>query len=123
MVVIQDQNWLEAEFVTTVQKRGAAIIEQRGKSSAASAASAVIDSIRSLVTPTPRGEWFSISCTSNGNPYGIEEGLIFSFPCRSDGDGKIEIIPDLEFDPFLKEMIKKTEKELIEEREAIQHLI
>lgn len=117
--VISDRNYLETTFIETVQKRGAAVINARGKSSAASAANAAIDSIRSLLTPTPADDWFSVGLCSTGNPYGIDENLIFSFPCRSKGNGQIEIVKDLDFDPFLKEMVKKTEKELIEERSAI----
>lgn len=115
--VIHNQAWLEGEFIETVQKRGAAIIAARGKSSAASAASAVIDAIKALTTPTPTGEWFSSAVWSEGNPYGIDENLIFSFPCRSNGNGGWEIVPHLELNPFLTERLKVTEKELIEERE------
>lgn len=117
--VIEDIKWLEGDFISTVQKRGAAIIEARGKSSAASAASAAIDSIRALVTPTSEGEWFSCGICSDKNPYGIEENLIFSFPCRSKGDGKVEIVPNLPLNSFLTQKIKQTEKELIEERELV----
>lgn len=117
--VIRDQKWLENDFITTVQKRGAAIIAARGKSSAASAASAAIDAIRSLVNPTAQGEWFSSGVYSNGNSYGIEENLVFSFPCRSKGDGNYEIVNDLEWDDFLTAKIKTTEKELLEERELV----
>jgi len=114
--VITDRRWLETTFFETVQKRGAEVISARGKSSAASAANAAIGSIQSLLRPTKEGEWFSIALLSNGNPYGIEDDLIFSFPCRSTGEGNIEIIPDLALDPFIKEKISATEKELIEER-------
>lgn len=115
--VIKDKAWLEGEFITTIQKRGAAVIAARGKSSAASAANAVIDSIRSLIFPTPAQNWFSVAKISDGNPYGIQDGLIFSFPCRLDAGGKCVIVPNLPIDPFLKGKIAATEKELLEERE------
>jgi len=114
--VIQDRRWLETEFIETVQKRGTAVLEARGKSSAASAANAAINSICSLMQPTPDGEWFSVGICSDGNPYGVEENLIFSFPCRSKGNGQIEIVSGLEIDPFIKEKIEASEKELIQER-------
>lgn len=120
--VISDHNWLENEFVETVQKRGAAIIAARGKSSAASAANAIIDGVKCLVNPTPSGEWFSTAVCTDGNPYGIQENLIFSFPCRSNGDGKYEIVAGVEWNDNLKEKIQKTEKELLEERELVANL-
>ena len=120
---IGDQKWLETEFFATVQKRGAQVIAARGKSSAASAANAAIDAIRSLLEPTLEGEWFSMGLLSDGNPYGIQSHLIFSFPCRSKGEGQIEIVPEIEWTPFIREKIEATEKELLEEREAIQELL
>jgi malate dehydrogenase len=111
--VIHDRNWCEKEFIPLVQKRGAAIIAARGKSSAASAAHAALTTIRALVFPTP---FFSCGLISNGNPYGIEENLIFSFPCRSKGEGKIEIIAGLHWDSFIRGKIMATQQELIEER-------
>ena len=113
--VITDRKWLEGEFLTTVQKRGAAIIAARGKSSAASAANGAIDAVRSLYNPT---RWCSMGVYSANNPYGIDEDLIFSFPCRSDGEGNLEIIKDVPWDDFLREKIAATEAELIDEREA-----
>jgi len=121
--VIQDRTWLETEFFQGVQTRGAKVIQARGKSSAGSAANAIIDSIRSLIFPTPAGEWFSVGLSTDHNPYGIESNLVFSFPCRSLGGGKVEIIEGLGFDDFLKEKISLTEKELLEEREAVRHLL
>jgi len=118
--VIQDASWFQGEFIETIQKRGAAIIAARGKSSAASAANAVVETVRDLYTPTPKGEWFSSAVCSDGNPYGIEENLIFGFPCRSEGDGNFEIVPDIPLDYFIKEKIAITQKELISERECIQ---
>ena len=117
---IKDRAWLEGEFFTKVQKRGAAVIAARGKSSAASAAHAAMEAIKSIVNPTPSGLWFSSAICSDGNPYGIEDNLIFSFPCRSKGNGEIEIVPGLNWDKFLENKIKASETELIEEREIIQ---
>lgn len=118
--VIGDKSWLQGEFVETVQKRGAAIIKARGKSSAASAANATIEAMRSLFVPTPKGEWFTSAVCSDGNPYGIEEDLIFGFPCRSKGDGSYEIVPDVPWDAFIKERIAVTQKELISERDCVK---
>lgn len=115
--VIQDQKWLEGEFIPTVQKRGAAIIAARGKSSAASAANAAIDTIRSLMTQTKSGEWFSVGLFTEGNGYGIDENLIYSFPCKSDGKGNVTIIEGLSIEDALEAKIRASEAELIEERE------
>lgn len=115
--VIKERKWLEETFLSTVQKRGAEIIAARGKSSAASAASAAIDTMRALIFPTPTNQWFSVAKISDGNPYGIQQGLIFSFPCRLNQNGKCVIVPGLASDPFLKQKIAATEKELLEERE------
>ncbi len=117
--VIKDPQWLEGEFISIVQKRGAAIIAERGKSSAASAASAAIDTLKALVNPTPAGQWFSSGVCSDENPYGIPPNLIFSFPCRSKGDGHYEIIKEVPWNEFLKKRIKLTEKELSEERDLV----
>ena len=121
--LIADRDWLENSFIGTVQKRGAAIIKARGLSSAASAASAVLDTIRSLIAPTPAGEWFSAAIPSEGNPYGIEAGLIYSFPLRSDGEGRAEIVAGLELSSYAFAKIKASEDELKAEREAIRHLL
>lgn len=121
--VITDRAWLEGEFVTCVQKRGAAVIAARGKSSAASAANAILDGVRAIVTPTKDNSWYSMCVLANGNPYGIKDDLIFSFPCRTLGGNQVSIATGLEWDPFLKERIAATEKELLEERDAIAHLL
>ncbi len=121
--VIKDRKWCEEEFVPQVQKRGAVVIAARGKSSAASAANAALEGMKALLEPTPPGHWFSMGCLSDGNPYGIEPGLVFSFPCQSKGNGEIEIVPDVSWDDFLKKRIALTQQELIEERRLIQHLI
>lgn len=120
---ISDRLWLENEFISTVQKRGAAIIAARGKSSAASAASAVIDSIKDLLTPTPKGRWFSSAVWSQGNPYQVADDLIFSFPCLSLGNGDYEIVKDLPWNDFLTDKIKQSEKELLEERDLVKMML
>ncbi len=116
---IGDRPWLEGEFITTVQKRGGAIIEARGKSSAASAASAALDAMGAIIRPTPKGEWFSSAVLSDGNPYGIAEGLIYSFPLLSKGEGEWEFVPGLELDPFLQKRLKASEEELMAERAEV----
>jgi malate dehydrogenase len=120
-VLMDHKDWLEKEFMTKVQKRGAVVIQARGKSSAASAANAAIDAMKSLITPS--SEIFSMGLISDGNPYGVKPGLIFSFPCRAKGCGEIEIVKDFNIDPFLKEKISLSEKELFEEKELIKHLL
>lgn len=115
---ISDKGWLEEEFIKTVQQRGAAIIKARGKSSAASAANAVVDTVRSLTRDTADGDWFSCGVASKGNPYGIDEDMIFSFPCRTKS-GKWEIVKKLEWDRFLEEKIRASENELKEERKMV----
>jgi len=117
--VINDSEWLTNTFIPTVQKRGGAIIEARGKSSAASAASAAIDTIKSIVNPTPSGEWFSVGLCSDGNPYGIQNNLIYSFPCTADGKGNVEIVKNIPWDDFLESKIKLSEVELAEERDMV----
>lgn len=108
------RKWCEEEFFPKVQKRGAEVIAARGKSSAASAAQGIISSLQFLYQK--REGWFSFGLCSDGNSYGVEGGLIFSFPCRSLGGGNIEVVKGLEWDPFVREKIAITEKELIEER-------
>lgn len=121
--IIKDRAWCERDFMPAVQKRGAQVIAARGKSSAASAAHAIIESIQGLMTPTKEGDWHAVACLSNGNPYGIEENLIFSFPCISKGGGKVEFVKGLQIDPFLREKISLSEKELLEERELVAALL
>lgn len=121
--LIPDHEWLQGEFMSKVQKRGAAVIAARGKSSAASAASAAIDAIKALHVKTPEGEFFSSGVYSKGNPYGIDENLMFSFPCRSKGDGNYEIVEGLEWTGFLHKKIKLSEQELMEERELVKALL
>lgn len=119
--VIKDRNWLENEFIPTVQKRGAQIIEARGASSAASAANAIIDSIQKIITPTEKGDYFSLCVCSDGS-YGIDSGLIASFPCTSDGS-HISIVQGLEINAFSREKIDCTIAELRTEKEAVKELI
>lgn len=117
---ITDAAWLKTTFLETVQKRGAAIIKARGASSAASAANAVVDTVRNLCTPTPAGSFFSVAVSSDGS-YGIPEGVMFSFPIRSTGTSW-EVVKNLELTPFAKEKIALTLKELEEERAAVKDL-
>lgn len=121
--LISDRRWLEKEFVEQVQKRGAAVIAARGKSSAASAAHAAIESVRSLIEPTEEGNWFSAAVYTNGSLYGVPEGLFFSFPCRSNGKGGYSVVEGLEWDDFLAPRIDLSLKELLEERDAIRDLL
>jgi malate dehydrogenase len=104
------------------QQRGKAIIDARGKSSAASAANAALDTVRSLITPTAEGDWFSAAVYSEGNSYGVAEDLIFSFPLRSDGKDW-SYVEGLEISDYARGKIQANEDELKEEREAIQHLL
>ncbi len=119
--VIGHREWLEKDFITTVQKRGAAIIEARGLSSAASAANAVVDTVRKHTTPTPAGDWFSVAVCTDGS-YGIEPGLMFSYPIRTDGK-KWEIVQGLSHGEFSKAKIKATEDELKEEKSLVSELL
>jgi len=121
--VIGDTQWLQGDFFECVQKRGAAIIAARGKSSAASAASALIDAVRSLYQPTPAGHWHTSAVCTDGNPYGIEENLIFGFPLITKSDSEYQIVSDCKWDFFIKEKIAVTQKELIAERDCVKHLL
>lgn len=121
--VITDREWLETTFLSTVQKRGAEIIQARGKSSAASAANAALDTIRSLINPTPEGDWFSAGVASEGNPYGIGDNLIYSFPLRTDGQGGFEIVTGLELTDYAVGKLKASEEELVDERSAVTDLL
>ena len=119
--VIGDLDWLRGPFLETVQKRGAAVIEARGASSAASAAHAALDSVRSVVNPTPAGDWHSLAVASRGE-YGIPEGLQFGFPVRSDGTAW-SIVDGIEHDKWAREKIEITTNELLEERDEVQELL
>ncbi|MGB0421994.1 MAG: malate dehydrogenase [Limisphaerales bacterium] len=119
--VIQDASWLENTFLSTVQQRGAAIIKARGASSAASAANAVVDTVGSIINPTLHGEWHSVCVCSDGS-YGVDEGLISSFPVRS-RDQHLEVVQGLELDAFSRSKIDATVAELREERAMVSDLI
>jgi malate dehydrogenase len=119
--VITDDAWFKETFIPIVQKRGAAILEARGLSSAASAANAVVDTVRSLTTPTPAGDWFSVAVCSDGS-YGIEKGLLFSYPIRSDGH-KWNVVPNVPLSEFSKSKIAVTEAELKEEKTMVADLL
>ncbi|MES2200126.1 MAG: malate dehydrogenase [Chlamydiota bacterium] len=123
-VLSKDVNWLETEFFSKVQKRGSEVIAARGKSSAASAASAAIDAMRSLLFPTKQGDFFSMGRSSDGNPYKIASGLIFSFPCSiKKNGGTPEIVEGFVVDKFLQEKIALTQEELLEEKRMIENLL
>jgi malate dehydrogenase len=119
--VISDRAWLEGDFITTVQKRGAAIIEARGLSSAASAANAAIDTVVSLTTPTAADDCVSVAVTSNGE-YGVPEGLTFGLPISADGQGNWSVKDGFVIDEFAASRIKLTTDELISERDEVRAL-
>ena len=116
----RDQNWLENEFIPTVQKRGAAIIEARGASSAASAANAAIDHVHDWVLGTPDGDWVSMAVPSDGS-YGVPEGIISSFPCTTE-DGEWSIVQGLDIDDFSRQRIDASAQELVDERDTVADL-
>lgn len=115
---ISDREWLEGEFITTVQKRGAAIIKARGASSAASAANAVVDGIYNLTHDTPDGETYSMCLASKGE-YGVDENLIFSFPCRTE-NGVVKVVEGVELSEFGKAKFQATLDELRSERDTVR---
>jgi malate dehydrogenase len=118
--VVDDQQWIEGDFIPTVAKRGAAIIDARGASSAASAANAAIDHVHDWVHGTPDGDWVSMSVPSDGS-YGVEEGIISSFPCTTADDGW-SIVQGLEIGDFSRARIDASVKELCDERDAVRQL-
>jgi malate dehydrogenase len=118
--VVSDQQWLENEFIPTVQKRGAAIIEARGASSAASAANAAIDTVHDWVLGTPAGDWVSMAIPSDGS-YGVEEGVFSSFPVAT-ARGTYEVVQGLDVDDFSRARIDASVNELKEERDAVRQL-
>jgi malate dehydrogenase len=119
--VVSDEAWIKDTFLPTVQQRGAAIIKARGLSSAASAANAVVDTVRGLTTPTKAGDWFSVAVCSDGS-YGIVPGLMYSYPVRSDGQ-KWEIVQGLKLTDFSQSKITATETELKEEKALVSELL
>jgi malate dehydrogenase len=118
--VIGDDAWVEKEFIPAVQQRGAAIIEARGASSAASAASAAIDHVHDWVLGTSAGDWVSMGIPSDGS-YGVPEGLISSFPVSTSG-GRYQIVPGLDLEEFSRSRIDASVAELGEERDAVKEL-
>ena len=116
-----DESWYKNDFIPKVQKRGAEIINARGASSAASAASAAIDHMRDWVLGSAGDNWVSMGIPSTGD-YGISEGIMYSFPVQCK-NGSYEVVQGLDLDEFSAEMIKTTEKELLEERDAVKDLI
>jgi malate dehydrogenase len=119
--MINDQAWLESTFIPTVQKRGAAIIEARGLSSAASAANAAIGHIHDWVLGTRDGDWISMGVPADGS-YGIPEGVLYGYPvtCKS---GKYEVVKGIEVSEFSRKRMDATLKELHEERDGVKHLL
>lgn len=119
--LIKDEAWLKGDFIASVQQRGAAIIKARGASSAASAANAVVDSVRSIVEPTATGDWHSVCLCSDGS-YGVEKGLISSFPIRSNGKS-LEIVQGVPVNEFSRGKIDATVNELKEEKSMVSELL
>lgn len=120
--VIHDHTWLEGEFLTTVQQRGAAIIKARGASSAASAANAVVDTVRSLCTPTPEGDWYSV-CVPTLGDYEVPAGIISSFPVRTLANGTYEIAKWVPINPFSRTKIDASIAELLDEKSMVAELL
>lgn len=118
---VVDENWLKSDFIATVQQRGAAVIKARGASSAASAANAIIDSLRSIVRPTPAGTCFSAAICSDGS-YGVDEGLISSFPLTSDGK-QWSVVRGIEHNAFAQDKLNATIAELRDERKTVEDLL
>ena len=117
-----DENWLQNTFIPVVQQRGAAIIKARGASSAASAANAVVDTVHSLITPTPEGDWYSVGICSDGS-YGVEEGIISSFPIRTAGNDGREVVQDVRLNNFSRHKIDASVGELLEEKALVADLL
>jgi malate dehydrogenase len=118
--LINDQQWIEDTYIPTVAKRGAAVIKARGSSSAASAANAALEHVRSWVQGTPQGDWVSMAVPSDGS-YGVPEGLISSFPCTCT-NGEYKIVQGLDIDAFSRTRIDASTAELAEERDAVRQL-
>ena len=119
---INDQSWIESDFLRIVQQRGKAIIDARGASSATSAANAAIDTVKATLSETAADDWFSAAVISDGS-YDVPEGIIFGFPLRTSADGKISIVQDLSLSDYAKEKIKVTTDELLEEKGDISELL
>src|SRR6202030_4012901 len=113
--VITDRNWLENTFVPQCQNRGAAVIKARGSSSALSAANGALDHVKSLLHATPTNDWVSAATVSKGE-YGVPAGLVFGYPCRSDGKGNYSVVEGVKLDAFGQQKFQMTLNELLEER-------
>jgi malate dehydrogenase len=120
--VITDRAWLETTFVKGCQERGKAIIDKRGSSSAFSAANGALDHVKSLLRPTPANDWVSMAVVSKGQ-YGVPAGMVFGYPCRTDGKGNYTVVEGVKLDAFGQEKFKATLKELEEERDAVAELL
>ncbi|CAD7705107.1 unnamed protein product [Ostreobium quekettii] len=121
--VIDDEAWFKEDFTPKVATRGASVIQKWGRSSGASTAGSIADHVRSLIQPTPEGDCFSMAISTDGNPYGIADGLFYSMPCTSTGNGDYDIVPGFEVDEWLSSKMKASEEELIREKECVAHLI
>lgn len=121
--VIKEVNWLQTEFTTCVQQRGAAVLKARGKSSAASAAKAILDFVQDVCLHSKNADWFSAGVCSDNNLYGIEEDLIFSFPCTVNNPGDWKTVDNLSWSPFIEKKIAITRRELLEERDLVRNLL
>ena len=119
---ITDRAWLENGFVPLIQNRGAAVIKARGSSSALSAANGAIDHLKGLLNPTPTNDWVSMAVPSKGE-YGVPAGLVFGYPCRTDGKGNVTVVEGVKLDEFGKKKFQLTLTELLEEREAVKELL
>ena len=119
---INDQNWIESDFLRIVQQRGKAIIDARGASSATSAANAAIDTVKATLSETPADDWFSAAVLSDGS-YNVPEGLIFGFPLKADANGKVSIVQDLPINDYAQEKIDLTTQELLDEKNDIKELL
>ena len=120
--VITDRGWLENTFVPQIQNRGAAVIKARGASSALSAANGALDHAKNWLTPTPTNDWVSVCSVSRGE-YGVPIGMVFSFPCKSDGKGNFTPVEGLKLDAFGQQKFAATLKELEEERDAVKEML
>src|SRR5437763_13670698 len=120
--VITDRAWLENTFVPQCQNRGAAVIKARGSSSAMSAANGALDHVKSLLQQTPANDWVSAAVVSKGE-YGVPKGLVFGYPCRSDGKGNLTVVEGVKLDAYGQQKFQATLKELEEEREAVKDLL
>ena len=119
---INDQSWIESDFLRIVQQRGKAIIDARGASSATSAANAAIDTVKATLSETPEDDWFSAAVISDGS-YNVPDGLIFGFPLKTDASGKVSIVPDLPISEYAQEKVNLTTQELLDEKNDVIDLL